>query len=233
MFKLAEGPIDRRTYRFQRNPLSKSPAVLRRRDLTSAFDHDLLVTDRYCVTGGPGGEILVWDYLNPDEHALPYEIPAWCSGVGPNDEFTRSYTGLTMSADGRYLGATMSDQLVIIDMVGKTVSGRYSNGRKIDPRRVHARHLQDPFPPGVWCCWKEWDVDGRECGDGVGYLNRAGYLYPPNRHGLQPQRPRWMYHGVSGLFLLVNMVVFLLYGWGDLVLVWGLATALIVAYLNW
>jgi hypothetical protein len=158
---------------FRQSPLSKHPPVHLRRALTTAFEHDFLLTDKFCVSGGHGGELLVWDYLKSGDRVdnLLYCIPVWCPG---RSEFLRTFTALTVSADGRYIGATTSDQLFVVDMVAKTVHARYSNGRRIKDGVQYSKNPNDGFPAGMWCWWKEWDggddAGWKEVDSGVAYL---------------------------------------------------------------
>ncbi|KAF8534467.1 hypothetical protein BDD12DRAFT_860118 [Trichophaea hybrida] len=147
----------RRSMNFQQSPLSAHSAVQRRRMLTTAFDCSFLLTDKFCVSGGHGGELLVWDYTR----------------VGI-EGFLRTFTTLTLSVDGRYIGATLSDQLFVIDMVAKKVHARYSNGRRVKDNELHAKNPKDEFLAGIWCWWKDWDGDDgagwKEADSGVAYL---------------------------------------------------------------
>lgn len=98
--------------------------------------------------------------------------------------------------DGRYVGATTSDQLWIFDMVSKRVEGVYSNGRYIDKRNYYNKNPADTFPGGVWVLWKEWrlsnetSADAEEVsweeveGSGVAYL--TGLLNEGRIYGSGP-----------------------------------------------
>jgi len=197
-----------RTMIFQSQPVSSLQNVMRRAASTTVLEHDFILTDKFIVSGGQGGELLVWDYLTATEPAststesdtsangLLYAIPVWCSGIGgggDNAGFFRTWSALTISVDGRYLGAMVSDQLFVIDMMRKTVVGRYHNGRLIRPRDRYVKNPRDDFSGGIWCWWKEWEFrtdaeTGEQAwkpvpnGDGVSYL--AGI---PRTH-----RGRWI-----------------------------------------
>ena len=175
---------------FNEYPVSSLRNVMRRAASTTALEHEFILTDKFIVSGGQGGELLVWDYRtttrtrsavpHTSSDALLYAIPVWCSGSG-DAEFFRTWSALTISADGRYLGAMVSDQLFIIDMVHKTVTARYHNGRLIRPRGRYIKNPRDDFAGGIWCWWKEWELQtdpksGEQSwqevpsGDGVTYL---------------------------------------------------------------
>ncbi|KAI5846955.1 hypothetical protein BZA05DRAFT_356996 [Tricharina praecox] len=179
-----------RTMVFSRQPISSHPGMITA--LTTVLEHDFILTDKFVVSGGQGGELLVWDYRttsrasstvpNTSSDALLYAIPVWCSSSSSdNAGSSRTWSALTISVDGRYLGAMVSDQLFIIDMVEKTVAARYHNGRLVRPRDRYVKNPRDDFAGGIWCWWKEWESQtdpksGEQTwqevpnGDGVTYL---------------------------------------------------------------
>lgn len=155
---------------------------------TTAFTHDFLLTDTHIVSGGAGGGLLVWDY-SKDHDGPAYTIPdpmgSDATKLNDAPSFPRQYSALSMSVDGRFVGATTSDKLWLFDMVDKKVHGVYSNGRKIEKKDYYVKNPLDDFPAGVWCWYREWrngrdektgvlgweEVDG--CG-GVAYLTDLG-----------------------------------------------------------
>jgi hypothetical protein len=196
-----------KSMQFRTCPLSTHSMVLRRSAFTTAFEHEFLLTDKFIVSGGQGGELLVWDYTRPEKECLLYSIPVWCSGFSKGDEFLRTFSSLTLSVDGHYIGATTSDQLLIIDMVNKRVHGRYSNGRRVDTKEMFVRNPKDDFLGGVWCWWKEWgylrdprtgEIEWEEAvaASSVAYLTNIVTVDDrETRRGLCLRR---LYEGVSG-----------------------------------
>lgn len=155
---------------------------------TTAFTHDFLLTDTHIVSGGAGGGLLVWDYSKDHDepiYMIPDPMGSDATKLTDTPSFPRQYSALSMSVDGRFVGATTSDKLWLFDMVNKKVHGVYSNGRKIEKKDYYLKNPADDFPAGVWCWWKEWrngrdektgelgweEVEG--CG-GVAYLTNLG-----------------------------------------------------------
>ncbi|KAA8905474.1 hypothetical protein FN846DRAFT_950701 [Sphaerosporella brunnea] len=155
------------------------PGIQRRGNLTSVLDFPFLITDKYIISGWQGGELRVVDYRRfppPTSYGIPLYLP-----LDENDpnSFLHTFSAITLSADGRYLGATTAKELFVVDMVEKKVVGRYGNGRR---GKGNLRNPQDGFPSGIWCVWKEWKYsEGRsssssslweEVGMGVVYKQR-------------------------------------------------------------
>lgn len=185
-----------RTLKFNTKTLSQLSGTGLRAAFTTAFSHDFLLTDTYIVSGGPGGGLLVWNYATSSSplYVLPDPLGSDATKLdGAAAPFPRLYSSLTLSTDGRFVGATTSDQLWIFDMVQKRVEGVYSNGRRIDKRNYYVKNPPDTFPGGVWVWWKEWRLnkslgDGDEVsweeveGGGVAYLTgllNEGRIYGP------------------------------------------------------
>jgi hypothetical protein len=153
-------------------PLSSNPGIRRRGDLTTALDFPFLLTDKYIVSGGRGGELLVWDYRSPESNGPLYSIPLYYAlDEKDTNSFLHTFSAIALSVDGRYLGATTAGELFVVDMVGKKVVGRYGNGR--NPKQM-VKNPDDGFPSGIWCVWKEWKpstakADWEVVGEGVAY----------------------------------------------------------------
>ncbi|KAF8457573.1 hypothetical protein BDZ91DRAFT_785969 [Kalaharituber pfeilii] len=71
----------------------------------------------------------------------------------------RQFSGLTLSACGRYLGATTSDQFWVWDMIRKRLRGVWSNGRKVEKRDWYSRSPGDGWVGGVWVLLNYQDED--------------------------------------------------------------------------
>lgn len=130
-----------------------------RAPFTTAFTHDFLLTDTYIVSGGAGGGLLVWDYskgLDEPVYTIPDPMGSDVTKLDDAPLFSRPYSALSMSADGRFVGAATSDKLWLFDMVEKKVHGVYGNGRKIEKKDYYVKNPIDDFPAGVWCWWREW-----------------------------------------------------------------------------
>lgn len=155
---------------------------------TTAFTHDFLLTDTHIVSGGAGGGLLVWDYSKDHDepvYTIPDPMGSDATKLNDTPSFPRQYSALSMSVDGRFVGATTSDKLWLFDMIDKKVHGVYSNGRKIEKKDYYVKNPLDDFPAGVWCWYREWrngrdektgelgweEVDGF---GGVAYLTDLG-----------------------------------------------------------
>ncbi|KAL7273510.1 hypothetical protein RUND412_003626 [Rhizina undulata] len=174
-----------KTLKFKTKTSSTSSGNGIRAPFTTAFSHDFLLTDTFIISGGAGGGLLVWDYSSENRgpiYTLPDPLGSDATKIDSTaPQFPRTYSALTLSVDGRYVGATTSDQLWIFDMVEKKLQGAYTNGRKIDKKDYYVKNPIDEFPGGVWCWWKEWrsrrdEETGEvsweevESSGGVGYL---------------------------------------------------------------
>lgn len=121
---------------------------------TTAFKYDFLLTDLFIISGGPGGGLFVWDYIASDAGLL-YRVPGpWVLGSLP--ELPRQYSNITMSSDGRFIAATTSNQLLMFDLVNKTLCGAYSNGRRVKAQYQYVSNPSDDFAGGIWCLMRDW-----------------------------------------------------------------------------
>lgn len=191
-----------------------------RAPFTTAFKHDFLLTDTLIISGGPGGGLFVWDYSSNalDKNRLLYIIPdPW--ELDTTNTFPRQYSDITMSADGRLVAATTSDQLLIFDIIEKKLSGVYSNGRKVEQKDRYVSNPQDDFPGGMWCLFREWEgEDMRQ--ETVAYLTdvpdeKAMARYSRSnlavlfRRSLTESSPTWIGSNVyvSGVLVALGGVV--------------------------
>ncbi|KAI5779222.1 hypothetical protein EDC01DRAFT_671100 [Geopyxis carbonaria] len=163
------------------NTESSNPAsgISQRAPFTTAFNHDFILTDIFIISGGPGGGLFVWDYSGKRDHFL-YQVPnPWTTADSKTTNILRQYSDLTISVDGRYLGVTTSDQLLIFDMVSKERNSAYNNGRKVGKKARYMKNPTDDFPGGLWCWFRDWkstkckitgNVRWEEVDGGVAYL---------------------------------------------------------------
>ena len=139
--------------------LSSHPGIRRRGAQTTAFSHALLLTDTFAVSGGFGGELLVWQYAG---RGLLYAIPLSCPDA-KSSPFLRTWTAVALSADGCRLGAATSDQLCVVDMVGKRAVARWASGRRVPDKALHVRNPADGWPAGLWVVCRDGAGDEVAC----------------------------------------------------------------------
>ncbi|KAK9375109.1 uncharacterized protein V1513DRAFT_443754 [Lipomyces chichibuensis] len=123
---------------------------------TTVSDHDFVVTDTHIVSGGPNGELYVWNYhmQNTPLYSIPEPDTRRLTHV--EGSFAPMYTYLTISVDGKYLVATANNRITVWDMFSKKVEGVYHNGRKVTRRDFYLRNPFDNFRTGIWILYRDW-----------------------------------------------------------------------------
>ncbi|KAK9239717.1 hypothetical protein V1525DRAFT_397447 [Lipomyces kononenkoae] len=123
---------------------------------TTVSDHDFVVTDTHIVSGGPYGELYVWNYhmQNTPLYTIPEpqtERPTRAVG-----SFAPMYNNLTVSIDGKYLVAAANNRITVWNMFSKRLEGVYHNGRKVIKRDLYLRNPFDNFRTGIWILYRDW-----------------------------------------------------------------------------
>ncbi|KAK9451019.1 uncharacterized protein V1518DRAFT_425776 [Limtongia smithiae] len=151
---------------------------------TTVSDHDFVVTDTHIVSGGPNGELYVWNYHNSSTpiYAIPphdmhksgstatsktvrtrrYSNSSSSNGrSGGSSISTPMYTTLSVSVDGKYLVAATNNRITVWNMFSKQLHGVYNNGRKVAKRDTYVRNPFDSFTTGVWILTRDWRTKRR------------------------------------------------------------------------
>jgi hypothetical protein len=181
ILSLTTGSIISDNLIFPREPSSSQNSMA----WTSAFDFPFLLTDTHIISGGQGGELLVWRYMANTSYSI------CCK------QLRKPCVGL--SCDGRYFGYTTHDRLrgtlTILDMhSGRVESVWY------DPRAPHT--------DGLWL----WD--GKKAlywtaETGAGRTEWYQRLYDSTKK--QIEGLEWIFfQGVVGLVLMVEPTYWLL-----------------------
>ncbi|KAK9249176.1 hypothetical protein V1506DRAFT_527242 [Lipomyces tetrasporus] len=123
---------------------------------TTVSDHDFVVTDTHIVSGGPNGELYVWNYhmQNTPLYSIPEPDTRRLTHV--EGSFAPMYTYLTVSVDGKYLVATANNRITVWNMFSKKLEGVYHNGRKVTKRDFYLRNPFDNFRTGIWILYRDW-----------------------------------------------------------------------------
>ncbi|KAK9365877.1 hypothetical protein V1509DRAFT_631722 [Lipomyces kononenkoae] len=123
---------------------------------TTVSDHDFVVTDTHIASGGPSGELYVWNYhtQNTPLYTIPEpETKRLTRAVG---SFAPMYNNLTVSIDGKYLVAAANNRITVWNMFSKKLEGVYHNGRKVTKRDLYLRNPFDNFRTGIWILYRDW-----------------------------------------------------------------------------